>query len=235
MTMEEYIDQVSFELGEPLVRQSDHGQIQRAILISFRELKHYMKTPVQKTVPFNNRIDLVKVGINTKTIINVIPAQPRIGLTLGSIDSGNVFQVAAAVNTTGMIGQTSSINIGPIISEMAMAQVRNTLTTDFHYVPDMSNQVIYCTHRDPRPSHVTIEYVPEYTDVSEITTHSWEDFLVQLSVAHMKVHLGRARSKYKTDSNVTLDGEILLQEGREELKDLREKLGAKKSRVVVVN
>ena len=85
MTMEEYIDQVSFELGEPLVRQSDHGQIQRAILISFRELKHYMKTPVQKTVPFNNRIDLVKVGINTKTIINVIPAQPRIGLTFASI------------------------------------------------------------------------------------------------------------------------------------------------------
>ncbi len=235
MTMEEYIDQVSFELGEPLVRQADPEQVSRAIMISFRELKRYMKTPVQKTVPFNTRIDLAKVGINTKKVLSVIPAQPRIGLTLSSIDSGNVFQVAASVNTTGMIGQTSSINLGPIMSEMAMAQVRNTLSTDFQWQPDMLNNIIYCTHRDPRPSHVTIEYVPELTDVSEIVSHSWEDYLVQLSVARMKVHLGRARSKYKVDSNVSMDGEILLQEGNQELKDLREKLGTKKTRVVVVN
>ena len=95
-------------------------------------------------------------------------AYPRIGLTLGTIDSGNVFQVAASVNTYSAIGNTSSLNIDPIMTEMAMAQVRNTLSTDFQWKYDINNQVVYCTHRDPRPTVLTIRYVPDYQDVSEI-------------------------------------------------------------------
>lgn len=236
MTMQEIVDQVSFMLGLPSNDNIEKQQVEKAVLIAFRELKRYMKTPVDITVPYSTRIDLVKQGIKTVKVLYVQAAYPRIGLTLGTIDSGNVFQVAAAVNTYSNIGQTSSLNIDPIMTEMAMAQVRNTLATDFQWKYDVDNQVIYCAHRDPRPTQVTIRYVPDYQDVSEIKSNTWIDYLIRMSEANMKKSLGRSRSKYTVEgSNVSLDGEILLQEANAELDKIREELEKKKNKLVVLN
>lgn len=233
MTMEEIVDEVSFELGIPANDNVEGLQIEKAVLKSFRELKRYMKTPVEKTVPYQPRIKLQDVGIYTVKVLRVMPAYPRIGLTMSSIDSGNVFQVAAAVNTYSAIGNTSSINIDPIMTEMAMAQVRNSLTTDFQWDYDSANDVVYCTHRDPRPASVTVRYVPDFQDVSEIKNQTWIDYLVRLSEAHMKKALGRARSKYKVNgSNVELDGDVLLSEANEELATIRTELDAKKNKLL---
>lgn len=236
MTMAEIVDQVSFMLGLPTNDNVEQQQVEKAVLIAFRELKRYMKTPTDITVPYSTRIDLVKLGINTVTVLYVQAAYPRIGLTLGTLDSGNVFQVAAAVNTYSNIGQTSSLNIDPIMTEMAMAQVRNTLATDFQWKYDVDNQVIYCAHRDPRPTQVTIRYVPDYKDVSEIKSNTWIDYLIRMSEANMKKSLGRSRSKYTVEgSNVSLDGEILLQEANAELDKIREELQNRKNKLVVLN
>ena len=236
MTMSEIVQQVSFMLGLPANNNVEQLQVEQAVLIAFRELKRYMKTPVEKTVPFSTRIDLAKVGIDTVKVLYVQAAYPRIGLTLSSIDSGNVFQVAASVNTHGMIGQTSALNIDPIVTEMAMAQVRNTLSTDFQWKHDVLNNCVYITHRDPRPSAVTIRYVPNYKDVSEIKSETWIDYLVRMSEANMKKALGRSRSKYTIEgSNVTLDGDVLLQEANTELEAIRAELEGKKNKLVVLN
>lgn len=236
MTMAEIVDQVGFLLGLPTNTNTEEQQIERAVNIAFRELKRYMKTPVDKTVPFSTRLDLVKLGIDTVNVLYVQAAYPRIGLTMSTIDSGNVFQVAAAVNTYSAIGQTSTINIDPIMTEMGMAQVRNTLSTDFQWKYDIDNQVIYCTHRDPRPAQVTIRYVPNYHDVSEIKSQTWIDYLVRMSEAYMKKSLGRSRSKYTVEgSNVSLDGTILLDEANAELEAIREELEQKKTNMVVLN
>lgn len=236
MNMSEIVDQVSFLLGLPTNRNTEDQQVERAVNIAFRELKRYMKTPVDKTVPYSTRLDLVKLGIDTVNVLYVYAAYPRIGLTMSTIDSGNVFQVAAAVNTYSAIGQTSTINIDPIMTEMAMAQVRNTLATDFQWKYDIDNQVIYCAHRDPRPAQVTIRYVPNYHDVSEIKSQEWIDYLIRMSEAYMKKSLGRSRSKYTVEgSNVTLDGTILLDEANAELEAIREELSQKKTNMVVLN
>lgn len=236
MTMAEIVEQVSFMLGLPSNDNVENQEVEKAVLIAFRELKRYMKTPVDKTVPYAPRLDLVKLGIQTVKVLYVQAAYPRIGLTLGTIDSGNVFQVAAAVNTYSSIGQTSSLNIDPIMTEMAMAQVRNTLSTDFQWKYDVDNQVIYCAHRDPRPTQVTVRYVPDYKDVSEIKSNTWLDYLIRMSEANMKKSLGRSRSKYTVEgSNVSLDGEILLQEANAELEKIREELEKKKNKLVVLN
>ena len=236
MTMQEIVEQVSFMLGLPANENIEDLQPEKAVLIAFRELKRYMKTPVEKTIPFATRIDLVANGIDTVKVLRVLPAYPRIGLTMSSIDSGNVFQVAASVNVYSAIGQTSSINIDPIMTEMAMAQVRNTISTDFTWKYDQDNQVVYCTHRDPRPVCLTIQYVPDYKDVSEIKSNTWIDYLVRMSEANMKIALGRTRSKYKIEgSNVSLDGDILLQEAHTELEAIRTELEAKKDKIVLVN
>jgi len=236
MRMEEIVDQVSFMLGLPANDNVEGLQLEKAVTIAFRELKRYMKTPVEKTVPFSTRIDLKAVGVVTTKVLSVQAAYPRIGLTMSSIDSGNVFQVAAAVNVYSAIGNTSSINIDPIMTEMAMAQVRNTLGTDFQWKYDPDNQVIYCAHRDPRPSVVTVRYVPDYQDVSEIKDETWINYLIRMSEANMKKALGRTRSKYRVEgSNVTLDGEALLAEANAELEAIRAELEARKNKLVVLN
>lgn len=236
MTMQEVVQQVSFMLGIPSNDNVEDLQVEQAVLIAFRELKRYMKTPVDKTVPFQKRLDLVELGIHTKKVLNVQAAYPRIGLTMSSIDSGNVFQVAAAVNTYSAIGQTSSLNIDPIMTEMAMAQVRNTLATDFQWRYDIDNQVIYCAHRDPMPTQVTITYTPDYQDVSEIQNDTWIDYLIRLAEANMKKALGRTRSKYTIEgSNVSLDGDQLIQEANTELEAIRAELESKKTKLVILN
>lgn len=236
MKMNEIVDQVNFQLGLPTNENVEGIQPEKAVLIAFQELKRYIRTPVEKTVPFSTRLDLIKLDIDTKKVLNVQASIPRIGLTMSSIDSGNVFQVAASVNLYSGIGQTSSLNIDPIMTEAAMAQVRNTLSTDFQWRYDSSNQVIYCTHRDPKPSLVTIVYVPDYKDVSEIVDNTLINYLIRMSVAYMKVSLGRSRSKYKVEgSNVSLDGDQLLQEGNEELSNIRQELDTKQNRLVIVN
>lgn len=234
--MSEIVTQIGFDLGLPTSDNVEKQQIEQAVNIAFRELKRYIKNPTDKTVPYAPRIDLIKNGIDTVKVLYVYAARPRIGLTMSTIDSGNVFQVAAAVNVYSQVGNTASINIDPIMTEMAMAQVRNTISTDFQWKYDLDNQVVYCTHRDPRPTHVTIRYVPNYKDVSEIKSNTWIDYLIRLSEAHMKKSLGRARSKYRIEgSNVSLDGEILLDEANAELEQIREELEAKKSKLVVLN
>ena len=236
MTMAEIVDQISFMLGIPANENVEELQIEKAVLIAFRELKRYIKTPIDKTVPYQPRIHLPSVGINTVKVLYVFAAYPRIGLTMSSIDSGNVFQIAAAANVYSAIGQTSSLNIDPIMTEMAMAQVRNTISTDFQWKYDIDNQVVYCAHRDTMPTQVTIRYVPDYQDVSERKSQTWIDYLIRISEAYMKKALGRSRSKYKIEgSNVSLDGEILLQEANTEIDKIREELEAKKNKLVVLN
>lgn len=236
MKMDEIVQQVSFMLGIPANENVEGLDIRQAVLIAFRELKRYMKTPVDKTVPFSTRIKLSSVGINTSKVLYVQAANPRVGLTLSSVDSGNIFQMSAAANVYSQVGNTSTLNIDPIMTELGMAQVRNTLGTDFQWKHDVANDCIYCAHRDPRPSAVTIRYVPRYEDVSEIVSDTWIDYLIRMSEANMKKALGRARSKYKVEgSNVSLDGEILLQEANSELEAIRQELQSKKNHLVVLN
>lgn len=236
MNMEEIVSQVSFMLGLPTTENNTKQQIEMGVMIAFRELKRYMRTPTDKTVPYSTRIDLSAVGIKTQKVLSVFAARPRIGLTMSSIDSGNVFQTAAAVNVYSQIGNTASINIDSIVTEMAMAQVRNTLTTDFQWTYDRNNDVVYVPHRDPVPSEVTIRYVPEYSDVSEINSPSWIDYLIRMSEANVKKSWGRARSKYTIEgSNVTLDGQTLLDEANAELEQIRSELESSRNKMVVIN
>lgn len=236
MTMDEIKSEVQFLMGIPANENVEDLEIERSILIAFRELKRYIRTPVDKTVPYSTRLNLSELNIHTRTVLNVFAAIPRIGLTMNTIDAGNVFQIAAAVNTYSMIGNTTSLNIDPIMTEMAMAQVRNTLGTDFQWNFDKQNNVIYCAHRDPRPSVVTIRYVPDFQDVSEILGYTYIDYLVRMSVANYKLALGRTRSKYTVEgSNVTLDGETLLAEGNAELEVIRSELDNKQHKLVIVN
>ena len=72
------------------------------------------------------------------------------------------------------------------------------------------------------PDKITIEYVPYYTDVSQVTSDFWVDIVSRLSLALAKVTIGRIRTKFTQNNALwSLDASIL-QEGQEELNNIRE-------------
>ena len=236
MEMKDYVRQISFLLGFPSNQNIENVSVEEAVNIAFEEMKRYMKTPLRKTVPYARRIDLEKVGIKADKINDVMAAYPSVGLSMGSIDSGNVFTLAASANAFMGVGPASLVNIEPIMTELGYAQMRNTLTTERQWDYDPQNKVIYCTYRDPVPAVVTIVYVPVFSDVSEVVHQTHINYLLRMATAFTKIALGRTRSKYKIEgSNVTLDGDTLLTEGNAELEAIRQELGSKTNRLVVVN
>ena len=83
---------------------------------------------------------------------------------------------------------------------------------------------------------VTIQYVPKFTDVSEIIEPTWVNYLTRLGIAYAKIAIGRTRSKYIIEgSNVSLDGEAMLSEGNAELEAARNELKAKPPKLRVRN
>lgn len=235
VTVDEIVQQVNFLLGIPANNNVEELDVRQAVLIAFREVKRYMRTPTMKTVPYARRIDLPKVGIVTTVVRSVYPAYPKVGLNLTNVESGNVFQLAAAVNAGAMLNSTTG-DLSPVINQLAMAQVANTLSTDFQWVYDLDNQALYVTCKAPTPAQVTVEYVPDYKDVSEIRNQSWIDFVVRLSEAYMKKALGRSRSKYTIEgSNVSLDGETLLSEANAEIENIRQEMENKSNRLVAIS
>ena len=236
MTMSEYVAKLSFMLGFPANKNIEKLDLTQAVTMAFDELKEYMKTPVSLTVPYATRVDLKAVGINTVNVLRVRPAEPRLGLSLTSFESGNVFQVAAAVNLGSGYGAGKGLNIDPIVSQLALQQVRNTLSTDLDFTYDQLNGVVYIPQRAPIPAVITIQYVPIFTDVSEIVEPTWINYLTRLGLAYAKIALGRTRSKYTIEgSNVTLDGAVILEEGNAELEAIRNELKAKPARLRIRN
>jgi hypothetical protein len=75
------------------------------------------------------------------------------------------------------------------------------------------------------PRYVTIEYIPKLKNVEDIQSDYWIDVLVKLSIAIVKIMLGRIRTRFGLSNALwTQDGETILNEGKEELTALRERL-----------
>lgn len=104
-------------------------------------------------------------------------------------------------------------------------QIRNTLSTDLAFIYNKDSNLLYINTSTGTPTNITIEYVPRYNTVEEITSDFWVDMILRLSIALTKITLGRIRSRF-TQSNAlwAQDGETMLNEGNAELTDIREKL-----------
>ena len=106
-------------------------------------------------------------------------------------------------------------------------QIKNTVSTDLAYVYDKSKEYLYINTANNIPDKITIEFIPRYDSVEEITSDYWIDKLCRMSVAYTKIAIGRIRSKYtQTNALWTLDGAQMLEEGNTELSQLREDLVA---------
>ena len=108
-----------------------------------------------------------------------------------------------------------------------LLQIRNTTSTDLIFRYDKDSNLLYINVSSNLPSTITIEYVPRYDDVSEITSDFWIDMLTRLCIAKAKIAVGRIRTRYSQSNALwAQDGETMLSEGNAELSDLHEKLAA---------
>jgi hypothetical protein len=222
-----YKDEIKFKLtGGILECELDDKAFNQVLNAALREVQRYIDTTVIKTIPFDNCIDLSDYNVSSVSRVyrakgfmaneteseGSTPADPMYASQWQLLSgTGNMY------NFNDYVYNYSAYN--------TLQQIRNTTSTDLAFRYDKSSNKLYINIATSKPQSITIEYVPKYNDVSEITSDYWIDIIVRLATALAKVTLGRIRTRY-TQSNAlwTQDGQTMLDEGNQELTDIREKL-----------
>lgn len=190
---------------------------------AFEEIKHYMTDTYTVTVPYAQCIDLKKYNIDN--VESVMRCQD-------SILTGIPFQMPAMdlMNITGMYNMENYTNA------LLIKRNLNILATDLDFMWDKPNRKLYVYANPNIPSHITINFKPEYFSVEDIREGHWETQLRKLALGMCKIILGRIRSKYTSNSaKFQLDGNTLLAEGNAEVQTVRQFLDENKDVFTVLN
>lgn len=225
-TREEYIEYIKLQVtGGLLELEIDDSVIGKFIDAALVELRRYIDQTNLITVPFSRCIDLK--DFNHSAIVAVYRTEGLVGDMTNVKGSSEVDPMYAqkwmAFSSGGMSYNLNDYVLN-YLAYSTLNQMQNTTSTDLAFKEDKSADKLYINCIET-PKMITIEYVPVFTDVEQITSDYWIDILKRLSLAMTKVALGRIRTRF-TQSNAlwTQDGETMLQEGNEELKELREVL-----------
>ena len=202
--------------------------LDRLIDSALREVQRYIDTTKLITIPYDSCIDMTEYKVSSVSRV----FRPK-GYVIADSDIENPDQAAYADPMylgmwQMMSGYGNLYNINDWIYNYSAwntaLQVRNTISTDLIFRFDKSSNKLYINCAFDVPDKITIEYIPQYQDVSQITSDFWIDIITRMSTALAKVAIGRIRTKF-TQSNAlwSLDTNILT-EGQEELNNLREQL-----------
>ena len=207
MKMSEYVDDISFQLGGGILVVEIESNLPKCVNKAFRELKRYFTTPRYKTVPYSNTIDCSEYGVYA--IINVMRSGPIYGTNIGDLTGLDVFSTAASAIT--------SIDTSAYETVLQKIQIRNTMSTDLDFIWEPETKKLRLNVNPPFPTMVTLNYIPDYKDVEEVTEPFWEDFILKLATAYAKIILGRIYSKYKVNSSqYEMNGQSYIDEGNRE-------------------
>lgn len=232
MKMEAYIDEIKLQLtGGLLDLEIDDAQIKRVVNSALREVQRYVDVTRIITVPFASCIDLKEIEDKNNIKISSVSRVFRTetynsggsATVSGASDPLYMSQIQMLAGNGGNMGLLNNY-VSNYAAYNSLLQIKNTTSTDLLFKEDKMDKKLYINTLD-RPDNITIEYVPRFVAVEEVTSDYWIDIIMRLSVALTKIGLGRIRSRYtQTNALWTMDGETLLNEGNEELKELREAL-----------
>ena len=233
MVLSDYRDEIKLKLtGDLLETELDDNTIDRIIKSSLRELQRYITSSNLITIPYNSCIDLSQVkdkdgkNLNVNSVIMVYRTEDLSGGGSSASSMSDPMQVAQWQLLSGMGNlnyfQDAVYNYS---AWSTLEQIRNTTSTDLAFKFDKSTNKLYINVSEGTPSTITIEYIPVFDDVKEITSDYWIDILMRLSLAQTKVALGRIRTRYvQSNALWSQDGDTILQEGKEELDNIRQML-----------
>ena len=220
-----YISELKLKLtGGVLDLELTDDVLEQLVDAALREVQRYIDTTRIITLPYKSCMDLTEY--NVSSVSRVFRAD---GYVIANSDMNN-----SAAYTDPMYlgiwqmmsGNGNSYNLSNWAygygAWNTALQVRNTLSTDLIFRFDKSTNKLYVNVAFDIPDKITIEYVPYYTDVSQVTSDFWVDIISRLSLALAKVTIGRIRTKFTQNNALwSLDASIL-QEGQEELNNIRE-------------
>lgn len=210
MQMAEYIDEMRFQLSGYVVNLEIDKDLEMCVRRAFREIKRFVTTPCYLTIPCNSRTDLSDKKVYS--VINVMRSSPYNGSVAQDLD---VFTMSNSY--------INMANPSNYVKRMMLIQQRNTISTDLDFMWDAHNKYLYLSMNPPYPPTVTIQYIPDYQSVEEVTDPYWENYILRLSVAYAKEVLGRVRGKYELQgAQYQLDSATLLAEAKEEITSIRD-------------
>lgn len=227
MELQEYINAIKLELtGNILHLELTDTDLAQVVNESLREIQKFIDTTKIMTIPYSRCIDLK--DSNVSSVSRVFRAEGY----LANDPSTNSQMIDPMFVQQWQIltgGGVNMYNLNDWVLNFAswntMLQLRNTTSTDLAFKQDMDAKKLYINCAYDFPKYITIEYIPIYKNVNEVTNEYWIDIILRMSVALTKIIVGRIRSRY-TQSNAlwSQDGERLLEEGNEERNTLRETL-----------
>lgn len=222
--------------GDLLESELDENTLNKIIASALRELQRYITVTRIITIPFSRCIDLsdkeqtLGEQLSVNSIVQIYRTNDLSGNGDGSSSSSSYdpMQVAQWQLLSGMGNlmyfQDAVYNYS---AWTTLQQIRNTTSTDLAFRFDKATQRLYINVSNGTPSFITVEFIPhlELEDIEKINSEYWEDMLIRLALALTKETVGRIRTRY-TQSNALWqgDGDRILQEGQEELKEIREML-----------
>ena len=223
MTLEEYVDNIKLELtGGVLELEISDDVIAKTVEKALREVQRYIDTTKFVTVPYVPCIDLD--GFESSSITHVYRTEGYIGdaSSTNALADPMYAQQWMVFSSGGTMYNLNNYVLN-YLSYNTLLQMRNTSSTDLAFREDKVHNKLYINVGFDTPTKITIEYVPKFKDVSEITSDYWIDILYRLSLALVKVILGRLRTRFtQTNALWAQDGETMLGEGNTELANLRE-------------
>lgn len=215
MTLAEYVDEINFSLGGSVLDVEIEKDLPRCVNRAFREVKRYVTTPAYMTVPFGVSTNGVGATLdlsdkNVYSVVNVMRPNSYNSLSMNTLDVFGLNQTYSAVT-----------NVNDYLNRMLRLQEINTISTDLDFIWDAHNKKLSVTMNPPFTNMITIQYIPDYKDVEEITEIFWVDIILKLATAYAKQVIGRIRSKYTLNSSqYSLDGEQLLSEANTEIQEI---------------
>ena len=238
MRLADYVNEIKLELtGGVLELEITDDVIASLVNKAFREIQRYIDIPKLVTVPFAPCIDLgpwvddkgvQHEGFKCSSIVRVYRTVGYNGnneVTNNQNINDPMYMQQWMIYSNG----GSMYNLDNYVMNFAayntMLQMRNTISTDMSWKEDKEGKKLYINSAYDVPKMVTIEYIPIYQSVEEVEDDYWTDQIAKLSMALVKITLGRIRSfSTQTNSLWTLDGDTLLAEGNAEAQAIRQGL-----------
>lgn len=234
MTKEDCINFIKLDLGGNILElelsDDDIGNIVDATLT---EICRYYDQSIFVTVPFSNCIsfdtlinsDHNPYKLEPVSIVKLYRIRGFTGNAVGN-QSSNIDPMYAqqwlAFSSGGMTHSLENYLLN-YMSYSTLQQIRNNISTDLAFKEDKIGRKLYINSTYENPANITIEFIPAVTKIEQIVDEYWLDIAKRLSLAYTKRILGRIRTRF-TQSNAlwTQDGETMLAEGNEEIKEIRE-------------
>lgn len=224
MKLQDYVEYIKLMLtGGVLELEITDDKIAKVVKESLNSIQRYIDTTTLITIPYADVIDLN--GFKFSSLSNVYRTEGYV-TNSNNLSDPMYAQQWMVYSSVGSMYNLQNYMLN-LMAYNTISQIRNTMSTDLEPKLDKVNNKLYINIAYNKPSFITLEYIPIFEDVEQVTSDYWINILKRYSLAQTKIILGRIRSKYKQSNALwTLDGDRLLEEGTTELNALEEQLEA---------